>query len=328
MFSDRYQDRVKEGGWKQELFVSSYRIAEASEKVMKGDDMVQEAFMRAHLTIPTRSEAVYRVMLIFIRQQKFRSAYEHALIAMNNVYSVDHLFAIRDIYEYGMRLCAMECAFNHSMLHKENLFQNVVTLGMDFLRSPHLTSQSTVTPQTREQFRTLVDKSMRESTRIKNTLSLAQTKRPSLSEEKPYEKSPPLQTSELITVHKIEVDSQNHRTISSVPVSKSNHELKKDEKESKVQIHNFTIDKNKSVLHVSRNHTDTHDGTNKQQPPSQNHIETKTTPPPVEPPNNGHAKLDSSRQKQRQSLARSLRSKFANRTHRPVVRKGTDLLFM
>lgn len=66
----RYQDRIKEGGWKQELFVSNYRIAEANEKLIKGDDTVQEAFMRAHLTIPTRSEAVY--VSISLRKQQIK----------------------------------------------------------------------------------------------------------------------------------------------------------------------------------------------------------------------------------------------------------------
>lgn len=108
------------------MYISHSRTAELREKKKQSSDEVIESYLAAHLTVPRRSEAVYRIMCIKAAQREFRSAFEFGRMIINNQYSVHDLFALRNLYDYECRRLMMICAFNTKEMYGE-----VFRLGME-----------------------------------------------------------------------------------------------------------------------------------------------------------------------------------------------------
>jgi glycosyltransferase involved in cell wall biosynthesis len=97
-----YRERIKYGGWKEELFLSYSYAATMMWELGFDEDEVIETFLEAHKTCPTRAEALHGAARFCRIKDRFRQGFDLAKRALPIKLPVDGLFLETWIYEYGV----------------------------------------------------------------------------------------------------------------------------------------------------------------------------------------------------------------------------------
>jgi len=96
-----YNERVKMGGWKEEVYYSYYRIAKAKELKNNEWEDIQKAYMAAWKFLPTRIEPLHKIAEHYRKSDDFETAYRYAKIGSGINYPTDQsLFLFKDVYDW------------------------------------------------------------------------------------------------------------------------------------------------------------------------------------------------------------------------------------
>jgi glycosyltransferase involved in cell wall biosynthesis len=96
----RYEERVKMGGWAEEVFMSMLEAARLRERLGEPGKKVTAAYLRAWEYRPTRAEPLYELARYCRLNQHYASAYRYARRAYRIPQPPDVLFVRSDIYEW------------------------------------------------------------------------------------------------------------------------------------------------------------------------------------------------------------------------------------
>jgi glycosyltransferase involved in cell wall biosynthesis len=110
---ERYQKRVKMGGWDEEVFWSKFQIAQMMQNIGLPDNIVIEALLDAHNFRPHRVEPIYSLAEIYNRQGKHSQAYEilKARDFIAKPAQKDILFNMDWMEEYGVLFQLSICSY-------------------------------------------------------------------------------------------------------------------------------------------------------------------------------------------------------------------------
>ena len=101
---DRYKERIKMGGWREEIWHSYFSIGECYEKLGDMPNAISY-WLDAYDYSPDRIENMYKIVNYYRKQQKNRLAYTVYNIAKTQIHNKsvwDHLFLKRDVYDYKL----------------------------------------------------------------------------------------------------------------------------------------------------------------------------------------------------------------------------------
>uniref|UniRef100_A0A6C0IKP4 Glycosyltransferase 2-like domain-containing protein n=1 Tax=viral metagenome TaxID=1070528 RepID=A0A6C0IKP4_9ZZZZ len=110
---DTYKQRIKVGGWKEEVWYCYYSIGRAYNLLFTSDNMRNSNYifhavhywMEAYNYYPDRIENLYEIVKLYREQGKYNLAYQFYLMAdyqRKHHYSDDHLFHAKSIYDYKL----------------------------------------------------------------------------------------------------------------------------------------------------------------------------------------------------------------------------------
>ena len=97
-----YTERIKHGGWVQEVYYSLYQIARLKEMLKKPDDEIIQSYMIAYESCPERIEAIFGAGLYCRKINKFNQAYILFKYVQNLPKPKEGLFIENWIYDYGL----------------------------------------------------------------------------------------------------------------------------------------------------------------------------------------------------------------------------------
>jgi len=99
---DRYRDRVRLGGWDEEVFYANFQHGAllAEHDLPAGEPVLLEAWERR----PTRAEPLHALARAHNRKHNFSIAHMFASRALEIPYPSDILFVHRWVYEWGLRM--------------------------------------------------------------------------------------------------------------------------------------------------------------------------------------------------------------------------------
>ncbi|MBS4167622.1 glycosyltransferase [Parachlamydia sp. AcF125] len=106
-----YEQRIKMGGWDQEIFWSKLQIALLQELLNKEPDIVTNGYLNAYFYRPTRLEPLYRLASYYRRNEKYPEGYQIACLGLHLRPPPDSLFVERWMYNYGLLLEYSLCAY-------------------------------------------------------------------------------------------------------------------------------------------------------------------------------------------------------------------------
>lgn len=113
--AEKYSQRVAMGGWKEEVFVSQFRIAACLQRMKENISKVINALFAAIRAHPDRAEAYFELARLFRYHQRYREAYEFAKLGSKLKYDQQFLFCTTYIYDYGLldelSLAAYYCGY-------------------------------------------------------------------------------------------------------------------------------------------------------------------------------------------------------------------------
>jgi len=96
-----YRQRIKAGGWYEEVYYSYYRIAKCKEGMKKNWSEIEQAYLDAHKYLPSRMEPVYEIGKHYQENEKYETAYNWLKKASVIPFPENQiLFIFKDIYEF------------------------------------------------------------------------------------------------------------------------------------------------------------------------------------------------------------------------------------
>lgn len=96
-----YQERIKDGGWREEVYYSYYRIALAKEKRGDSQEEIEKAYMEAWKFLPSRAEPLYEISKYNRMKGNFEKAYKYAKLGSTIPFPSDQtLFVFKDVYDW------------------------------------------------------------------------------------------------------------------------------------------------------------------------------------------------------------------------------------
>lgn len=127
-----YQNRVKEGGWQEEVFYSKLQIAHCLKKLGFPLDLVFVAYQDAHLYRSFRLEPIYYMAEIYNLKHEYGKAYELLQAVDLQHAQKDSLFNEDWILDYGL-------IFQHSIAsYYVGAYQQAIDLCDALLKNPKL----------------------------------------------------------------------------------------------------------------------------------------------------------------------------------------------
>ena len=101
--AEAYQKRAEMGGWPEECYFSLLRVAMCWALLNKPMEEIQEKFLLAHSSRPTRAEALYHLARLNRLNNRPAIAYIYAKNAIEIPYPQDDiLFVQHDVYSFGV----------------------------------------------------------------------------------------------------------------------------------------------------------------------------------------------------------------------------------
>ncbi len=97
---ETYEERVKLGGWEEEVYYSLLQIALLKSQLECSLEDVIQAFLRAYEYRPQRAESLYFLARYLRLKDKIKLAYIYASVAASIPQSNDRLFINYDIYSW------------------------------------------------------------------------------------------------------------------------------------------------------------------------------------------------------------------------------------
>ena len=97
---ETYEERVKLGGWEEEVYYSLLQIALLKSQLKCSLEDVIQAFLRAYEYRPQRAESLYFLARYLRLKDKIKLAYIYASVAASIPQSNDRLFINYDIYSW------------------------------------------------------------------------------------------------------------------------------------------------------------------------------------------------------------------------------------
>ena len=106
-----YEQRLKMGGWDEEIFYAHYKIADLQRKLGKSPELFLKSYGRAHQARPTRAEPLYWLTSWAISQQNFSLGYLSSKQAISIPFpEEDTVYVESWIYEYGALMQFVKCS--------------------------------------------------------------------------------------------------------------------------------------------------------------------------------------------------------------------------
>lgn len=107
-----FEKRIEMGGMQDEVFWSLLHVGIIQELQQMPEDIVIDSYFNAYKYDPSRAEPLYYIASHYARGHNYEGGYVFASQALLIPEPQDALFARRWIYEYGLRLMLLNCAFN------------------------------------------------------------------------------------------------------------------------------------------------------------------------------------------------------------------------
>ncbi len=106
-----YEKRAHMEGWDEEVFWSLYCIGQIQEILGMAQQTVIQSYNKAFSFRPTRLEPLFRLTLIYLKEENYLQAYLLAKEAIQIPLPNDALFVEKRKYDYLMHYIFAECAF-------------------------------------------------------------------------------------------------------------------------------------------------------------------------------------------------------------------------
>jgi glycosyltransferase involved in cell wall biosynthesis len=107
-----YKERVKSGGWIQEIYYSLYQIARLKEMLQYPEDEIIQSYMIAFESLPQRIEAIFGAVLFCRKVNRFNQAYILAKYAQTIPKVYEGLFVENWIYEFAIEDELSVCCYH------------------------------------------------------------------------------------------------------------------------------------------------------------------------------------------------------------------------
>lgn len=99
-----YEQRIKMGGWDEEVFYSMLQVARLQEILQFSPDIFIKSYYDAYHYRPRRTEPLYYLAKYYRNKNDFAAAYLVASVGMSVPFPNDILFVEKWIYDYDMEL--------------------------------------------------------------------------------------------------------------------------------------------------------------------------------------------------------------------------------
>lgn len=107
-----YEDRVRLGGWEEEVYYSLYRIGLSKQKLRHTfEEETLYSFLKAYNYRKTRLEALYEIVRYYRVNKMWKEGYSYGLLGFENEYPLDILFIDKDIHQYKLLDELSICAY-------------------------------------------------------------------------------------------------------------------------------------------------------------------------------------------------------------------------
>ena len=97
---EKYEGRIKLGGWAEEIYYSLYKIALCKLRLGKNMDEVVYDFLKAHNYRPHRLEALYAVVCHYKNKKDYKKAFAYGMLGYNSRKCNDVLFVNNQVHAY------------------------------------------------------------------------------------------------------------------------------------------------------------------------------------------------------------------------------------
>jgi tetratricopeptide (TPR) repeat protein len=112
---EHYEERLKMGGWEEELWYSAYQIACMQQRLRIAWMLVLSRYLEAYQLRPTRAEPLFRIARYYRETGQYRLGHLFAHAAMEIPVPDDLLFIERSVYQYELPLEYALCGFHLGM---------------------------------------------------------------------------------------------------------------------------------------------------------------------------------------------------------------------
>lgn len=126
-----YEDRIKLGGWEEEVYYSKYMVARMKLALNYSETEIIDAFIQAWEYRPARTDALYDLIRYLQDKGRFTYAYALATIGVRIPPNKDILFVRQDLYQWRM-------VDDYSILAMRTGNKNeAITAATSLINSPH-----------------------------------------------------------------------------------------------------------------------------------------------------------------------------------------------
>lgn len=147
-----YENRIKEGGWPEEVYYSMYQKGLCMKRRGDNFDDYKNELLKAYEYRPIRLEALYEIVKHCRLNNMAELGFNYGKSAINNSYPNDILFIIKPIHTWAffdeLALCAHNCNKSHIsiQLYNRMMPQGVIPKGYaeQFIKNYELFKQSTL----------------------------------------------------------------------------------------------------------------------------------------------------------------------------------------
>ena len=106
-----FEKRIEMRSWKEEVFWSMLNIGIIYEILHKPEEMVVSSYFNAYKYDPSRAEPLYHLAAYFYRTHNYEGGYLFASQGLLIPAPQDTIFIKQWIYDYGLRIELINCAF-------------------------------------------------------------------------------------------------------------------------------------------------------------------------------------------------------------------------
>lgn len=132
-----YQERVKRGGWEQEVWYSLYQVAVLQQRLEQDWGVVLQSYLKAYQYRPERSEPLFKIARYYREREEYNNAYLFSKMAMEIPYPSDSLFVEKTLYDYYLPMEYAICCYWLGKHHEAIRVNNIILERTDLPKNVH-----------------------------------------------------------------------------------------------------------------------------------------------------------------------------------------------
>ena len=113
-----FEMRAAMGGWDQEVFYSLFRAAAMKEALNYDPQIFLSDYQAAYDFRPSRVEPLFSLALYYMNLQDYKKAYSILKRAVLIPCSLDSIYVITKIYDFGILVSLADCAYHLGKFHE------------------------------------------------------------------------------------------------------------------------------------------------------------------------------------------------------------------